>query len=243
VAQSGQLDVSPLETTTYTLRGQHGDGRSAQRSITLTVTSPAPPPPVSPPSIDSFTADPSVILLGQSVSLRWVANGGTRVVITPGNLTSTQMTGSAIVSPDMTTAYTLRVENAAGTAQAQATVTVRNSLPAEGSLCAGSLRWNPYVALVTYEGNPHLNTYAPASIILSNANGQASTTGTHLTVTTRNTPAEPFYFGLGNSTNSAISHLLSPGGQRVTIPLGNFRFVDVRGIAFTYVRVLYCGVL
>jgi hypothetical protein len=62
-------------------------------------------------------------------------------------------------------------------------------------------------------------------------------------VTTRNTPAENFYFGLGNSTTAVINNVAAPGGQRVTIPLGAFRFVDVRGFAFTYVRTLYCGIL
>jgi hypothetical protein len=77
-----------------------------------------------PPSITSFTANPTSIPNGSSAVLTGVFANGTGV-ITPGSLTATSGVG-VTVSPTATTTYTLTVTNANGiavTATAKVTVT------------------------------------------------------------------------------------------------------------------------
>jgi len=76
-----------------------------------------------PPSITSFTANPTSITDGSSAALTGVFANGTGV-ITPGNLPATSGVGVS-VSPTATTTYTLTVTPTSGTAvTAMATVTV-----------------------------------------------------------------------------------------------------------------------
>jgi hypothetical protein len=108
------LDVlAPLATTVIlgvaSLTGCGGGSSSTQ-------TSP-------PPSITSFTANPTSITNGSSATLTGVFANGTGI-ITPGNLPA--ISGAAVtVSPTATTTYTLTVTPTSGTAvTAMAMVTV-----------------------------------------------------------------------------------------------------------------------
>ena len=79
-------------------------------------------PPMSPPSIDRFTASPSSIGIGQGATLSWSVSGAATLSLAPapGPVTG----GSVMVTPAATTSYTLTASNAAGSAHATATVTV-----------------------------------------------------------------------------------------------------------------------
>ncbi len=81
------------------------------------------PPTPTTPSIPSFSASPTSITSGQSSTLSWTTSGATSISITPGNL-STTLSGSVVVTPGLTTTYTLTATNTAGSVTSQSTVTV-----------------------------------------------------------------------------------------------------------------------
>jgi hypothetical protein len=73
-----------------------------------------------PPVINSFTASPSSIFVGQSSTLSWSTLDASTLTINQGIGT---VTGSSVtVSPTITTTYTLTAANSAGTTTANVTV-------------------------------------------------------------------------------------------------------------------------
>lgn len=88
-----------------------------------TTDSPPPPPPV--PTV-TFSAQPPVILAGQSATLTWKSSNADSATL---NGTNVAASGTTTVSPTATTAYTIKVSGAGGTASAQATVSVTNGPP------------------------------------------------------------------------------------------------------------------
>ncbi len=112
---SGSLDVAPAETTTYTLTAASSAGESVSASVTVVVK---PPLPV----ITSFTAsllDPNdnVINPGDPVLLEWETNADQHpsLVVSITNIgNNLAASGSAPVSPQSTTLYTLTVSSGAG---------------------------------------------------------------------------------------------------------------------------------
>jgi uncharacterized protein YkwD len=81
-----------------------------------------PPPPSGTPTITSFTATPSAISPGQSVTLSWNVSGATSLSIDIGVGSVTGLT-SKIVAPTLTTKYTLTATNSTGSVTATTTVT------------------------------------------------------------------------------------------------------------------------
>lgn len=79
-----------------------------------------PPPPPSLPVINSFTANPSTITIGQSSTLSWTVTGADQITL-DGNVVSGN---STVVFPALTTTYTLNAINTAGNVSAQTTVMV-----------------------------------------------------------------------------------------------------------------------
>ncbi len=109
--------VSPGATTTYTLTATNATG-----SVTATATVTVNPAP-QPPTISSFIATPSTIIVGQSSTLSWAVSGATSLSIDNG-VGDVTGTTSKIVSPTGTTTYTLTATNTAGSVTSTATVTV-----------------------------------------------------------------------------------------------------------------------
>ncbi len=98
---AGSIGVSPTETTTYTLTVTDSNGVAVTDTATLTVTAPTA----------TLTADPATIAGGQSATLRVASTNAQSATIHPGNLSvplDASGAGSVSVSPDATTAYTLR---------------------------------------------------------------------------------------------------------------------------------------
>jgi len=81
----------------------------------------APAPSV--PIINSFSAAPSTITVGESTILSWSVTDATSVTIDQG-IGSKPLTGSIVVYPTVTTIYTLTATNSVGSATASVTVTV-----------------------------------------------------------------------------------------------------------------------
>jgi hypothetical protein len=88
----------------------------------------------SAPTIDTFTATPSVITVGESSTLAWTARNATTLTLN-GSAVSTN---SSIVSPTVTTTYTL-VAMGSGQTSATVTVTVGNQAPKYGDFHGADL--------------------------------------------------------------------------------------------------------
>ena len=77
------------------------------------------------PVINSFTADVTTIIEGESATLSWQVTDATSINISPtvGDV-STTPTGTSTVSPTSTTTYTLTATNSAGSTTANVIITV-----------------------------------------------------------------------------------------------------------------------
>ncbi len=119
---NGSVSVHPTMTTTYTLTAT-GLGDTLMQQATVTVAG---------PSI-VFTAIPDTVAAGQSSSLTWSTTGATSVSIDNG-IGSQPVNGSVVVTPTVTTFYTLTAIGPSGTSTAQAVVAV--ALPPDVTLIA-----------------------------------------------------------------------------------------------------------
>ncbi|MBW2644169.1 MAG: hypothetical protein JRC89_12600, partial [Deltaproteobacteria bacterium] len=112
---NGSIQVSPTETTTYTITAS-GLGGTATDSITITVDD------LSPPTA-SISASPTSITPGQSSTLTWTSSNAQNAHIDNG-IGAVSVDGSTFVSPTATTTYTITVTGPTGSASAQALVMV-----------------------------------------------------------------------------------------------------------------------
>jgi chitodextrinase len=81
--------------------------------------------PQAAPVISSFTATPSIVTAGASATLSWSVSGASTVSIDHG-VGDVSTATSKSLSPAQTTTYTLTAINSAGSATAQATLTVNS---------------------------------------------------------------------------------------------------------------------
>jgi len=84
----------------------------------------APQELTAPPAINSFTATPTNISLGQRTTLSWDVSGATTVTIEP-EIGSSGSSGWLQLSPAANTTYTLTATNEAGNSTSTVTVTVK----------------------------------------------------------------------------------------------------------------------
>src|SRR5207253_1138050 len=116
----------------YVLTARNGHGR-ADKTLTIHAT-----PPVLPAKILSFSAQPSQVAPGVTVTLRWSLSGEVAGVAVSGapplaeTATSVQVTPSATathtrVQPATTTVYTLTARGPTGSDSRQLTLTVSPS--------------------------------------------------------------------------------------------------------------------
>jgi hypothetical protein len=113
---NGSVNVTPAQTTTYTLT-VNGTADSSPRTGQVTVTVSQPPPTA------TFGANPTSINLGQSSALTWTTTNATTVSIDNG-VGSQALNGTVNVSPTQTTTYTLTATGPGGPTTKTATVTV-----------------------------------------------------------------------------------------------------------------------
>jgi len=114
VALSGSRVVMPSATTVYTLTATNAAGISTTATAQVIVTgAPSPPTPAALPVVNSFTASPPSIIVGELATLSWNVSNATSVTIDHGVGTFAS-SGNALVSPAATTTYTLTATNAAG---------------------------------------------------------------------------------------------------------------------------------
>jgi hypothetical protein len=118
VSASGTQAISPTATTTYTISATNNSGTITASTI-ITVSAGTTGAPV----INSFTANPSTITVGQSSTIRWNITGATSISIDNG-VGSPSLNSTPTISPTSTTTYTLTATNSAGSTTATATLTV-----------------------------------------------------------------------------------------------------------------------
>jgi len=117
VPVNGARQVTPTETTTYTLTATNARG-----PVTCPVTVQVQTQTVPAPRVLGFTANPTTITAGQSSTLTWsVENADTVEISGIGNVPTS---GSQSVSPTTTTTYVLTARNRTGMVQANAPITV-----------------------------------------------------------------------------------------------------------------------
>jgi hypothetical protein len=114
VPASGTQVISPTVTTTYTLTATNANGQTV-RSVTINVDPAAS-------SIVSFTANPSSISAGQTVTLAWSTQDATWASI--DGIGAVTPNGTLDVSPMVTTTYTLHAGGNGPSVSQQVTVTV-----------------------------------------------------------------------------------------------------------------------
>jgi len=121
VAQNGSTQVSPQQTTTYTLTATASDGAQLTSNAIVTVGN------GQLPRIINFEATPTQVAQGGQANLVWNVENATKVNITVvGDVT---LTGTAPVKPTATTTYTLTATNAQGSVTATAVVAVTGTGP------------------------------------------------------------------------------------------------------------------
>ena len=214
VPASGSAQACPGSTTTYTMNASNSAG-SVQRTVTIYVSAPAPPPPATPPVINSFIAGPASVTAGSCSTLSWTTTDATSATVTPG-IGAQPVNGSAPACPAGTTTYTLTATNAAGSVTSPVTVTITGAPPPPAtppvinsftanpaSVAAGScstLSWTTTDAtsatVTPGVGAQPVNGSAPAcpaatttyTLTATNANGSVPQT---VTVTVTATPPPP----------------------------------------------------
>jgi YD repeat-containing protein len=155
----GSVAVSPASTTTYTLTAT---GPFGPATAPATVT-------VYPLPTCSLSASPTSILVGQSATLTWTSANASSASISNGvGSVSPVAGGSVVVTPGVTTTYTLTVTGALGSQRtAQATVTVNPNSFNQTIQVTGS---GP-VNLRTLANNAGYNGAQNANIVFEVGNG------------------------------------------------------------------------
>ena len=134
----GNESVSPTVTTTYTLTATNAAG-SVTEAVTVTVG--GAPATGALPVINSLTASPTSITVGDSSTISWDVDNANTVSISHGVGQNLGGIDSESVSPTVTTTYTLTATNPTGNATATVTVTVGGTatgLPVINSFTANS---------------------------------------------------------------------------------------------------------
>ncbi len=114
VGNNGTFNVVPTGTTTYVLTARNQSGEAVTAETTVTVSR--------PPAIISFKATPETTRPGGEVTLSWITENTTNVSIS--GVGTVAGSGSVIVKPTATTAYTLTASGARITLTQQLIVTV-----------------------------------------------------------------------------------------------------------------------
>jgi hypothetical protein len=207
VAASGTRNVSPKNTTTYTLTAVNNSGPVTATTV-ITVN-----PLAQPPVVVDFSVSPSTVILGQTATLYWNVNGTNNVYIDNG-IGSVPPVGSQTVSPGYSTTYTLTASNAAGTVTRTAYVDIWYPSPYPGPFPP----FSNLPLIVSFDINPPLVpsgtpttmswlVNGASSIYINNGIGLVPPSGSHIIipgVSTVYTLTATNSFGTVNSTATVI---------------------------------------
>ena len=199
VTPNGSTQVTPAQTTTYTLTATSADGKSVTAPVTVIVA------PQNIPQILTFVANPPVINAGESSQLCWQVSGATNITIDPGVGTNLNANDCATVKPNVTTTYTLTATNAQGTIKANVTISV------------GQVR------ITSFQANPVTTTAAGDPSVLSWTTDNALSVvliGAELGPQTLPVNGSFTVHPITNSTYTLTAY--GPGGITVSVTIGVF---------------------
>jgi len=199
VTLNGSTQVTPQQTTTYTLTATSQDGRTVSAPVTVVVA------PERVPQILTFVANPQTIDAGQSSQLCWQVSGATSIQIDPGVGSNLNANDCATVKPSVTTTYTLTATNAQGTIKANVTVNV------------GAVR------ITSFTANPVTSTAAGNPVVLSWTTQNASSVvlvGSELGPQTLDVNGSFTVHPITNSIYTLTAY--GPGGQTVSTTISVF---------------------
>jgi hypothetical protein len=198
VPLSGEQQVSPTATTTYTITAS-GAGGTITKSVILTVN---------PPVVATFSINPNVIDVGESATLQWNVTGADSVTIDQG-IGDVPPIGSRIVSPNYTTTYTLTASSSCCTVSKAAVLTVGSYY--QHLLPFGYPQGNPYGYPYGYPYMPQQRYANLAPIVdILNITPQTITVGNSATLHWYVTGATAVYITEIGSVPSSGSIMVSP---------------------------------
>ena len=188
--------MSPTGSTTYILNGT-SDSLDQRASVRVHV---------GPPVINSFaTAGAETILSGDSVTFVWEVSGEASLSISP-DVGDVSDLDSAVVSPAVTTTYTLTAINEFGSVTEDVTVTVSNNVPP-------TLGWDAKdVVDLGVEWKPTINSTGNAGIVWTGSGTVETGSSNFGNITTwinspnlalMSNPADSFQDGLGDPVTKA----------------------------------------
>lgn len=125
---SGSVEVTPGATTTYALRAFNEDDKAVEKTVEVQVT-PLPAAPV----IDSFTATPAEVGLGDDVTFAWTTQNADSVMLVDAAGRAVNLQGAAaaqgqvVIQARSSTTYTLTAKGIGGEITANAAVKVNGS--------------------------------------------------------------------------------------------------------------------
>jgi len=182
------------------------------------------------PIINSFSASPSTITVGESSTLSWSVTDATSVTIDNG-IGSVALIGTTAVNPTTTTTYTLSATNAAGSVTATTTVVVSSAVAVTYNGNGNTAGTVPVDPSSPYE-------YGATVTVLGNTGGltRINVGGTSYRFTGWNTKAdgsgeyqwEGWTFTMGAS-NVTLYAQWTPYVLRDTGPAGGYIFYDKSG--------------
>lgn len=132
------------------------------------------PPVETPPTITSFTANPTTVHAGETSTLSWSVSHATSVSIDQGIGAVSATSGTRTVTPTVTTTYTLTATNADGTRTATCTVTYAATLPTVDSFTA-----TPAAILLGGTSTLAWSVQNATTVSIDNGIGTVGATGTH----------------------------------------------------------------
>ena len=131
---TGSENLSPSVTSTYTLTCT-GDGGSASDTVTVTVNQAPVPVPVV-----NLSTTPSTIDQGQSATLSWNSTDASSCTASGAWIGDRATSGTEVVSPTVTSDYTITCAGDGGSDSATVTVTVNAPPPPTVTLTASPTR-------------------------------------------------------------------------------------------------------
>lgn len=137
IGEMGSLLYAPLGWGTLPLGSYALYRGSTYLGLNSQINEDSEPSGATAPTIQTFTASPESLTIGQSAALAWSVFGATSVSIDQG-IGIVSATGSTSVTLAITRTYTLTATNAAGTVTAAVTVAVGGEAPIDLAYDFGS---------------------------------------------------------------------------------------------------------